>query len=51
MARNEKDEDVTNEKLLFKLPFPISGAGCQAVNPNVNRAIFDRRPQIARYER
>jgi hypothetical protein len=51
MGRDEEDEDVAGAQPLLDLPLQVSAAGHQPVDPEVHRAVLDRRPQIAGHER
>jgi hypothetical protein len=51
MARNEKHEDVAGAEFLIDLRPPVGAAGHEPIEPEIDRPVFDRRPQIAGYER
>src|SRR5580658_1938758 len=50
MARDEQDENVASAQFLLDLPLPVGAAGHEPIEPEVDRAVLDRRPQIAGYE-
>jgi hypothetical protein len=51
MSRNEQHEDVAGAQFLLDLPLPVGPARHQPVDPKIDRALLDRRPQIAGHER
>jgi hypothetical protein len=44
MARDEQKEDVTGAQLLLDFRPPGGPAGHQTVEPEIDRAVLDRRP-------
>jgi hypothetical protein len=51
MAGDEQYEDVAGAELLFDLPLPVVATKQQSVEPEIDRAVLDRRSEIAGHKR
>jgi hypothetical protein len=48
---DEQDEEVARAQLLLDLLLPVGPAGHQPVDPEIDRGVLDRWPQITGHER